>query len=92
MKHISNEQKAREIANDNCTHICLADCSAESYFGSENDCYKAAMEAMEWKDEQILQWLKENLAKETFTMFTSESQGVINFEPTIKAFEKFIKQ
>lgn len=52
MEHISNEEKARKIANDNCTHICLADCSAESYFSSENDCYKAAMEAMEWKDEQ----------------------------------------
>jgi hypothetical protein len=52
MEHISNEEKAREIANDCCTHICLADCSAESYFGSENDCYKAAMEAMSWKDKE----------------------------------------
>lgn len=49
---MTNEQKAKEIANNNCTHICLADCSAESYFSSENDCYKAAIKAMEWKDKE----------------------------------------
>lgn len=75
MKHISNEQKAREIANDNCTHICLADCSAESYFSSENDCYKAAMQAMAWKDKErkelwritrnhYQEWAEEQIAQE----------------------------
>ena len=52
MKHVSNARKAKEIANDNCTHICLADCSSESYFSSENDCYNAAMQAMQWKDKR----------------------------------------
>lgn len=47
---MTNEEKAREIANNNCTHICMEDCSAESYFSSENDCYKSALEAMQWKD------------------------------------------
>lgn len=75
MKHISNARKAREIANDNCTHICLADCSAESYFSSENDCYKAAMQAMKWKDEErkelwritrnhYQEWAEEQIAQE----------------------------
>lgn len=75
MKHISNEQKAREIANDNCTHICLADCSAESYFSSENDCYNAAMQAMKWKDKErkelwritrnhYQEWAEEQIAQE----------------------------
>lgn len=49
-----NIEKAEEIAHYNCTHICLADCSAESYFSSENDCYKAAMKMAEWKDSQCL--------------------------------------
>lgn len=52
MEQVSNEVKARKIANNNCTHICLADCSAESYFSSENDCYKAALEAMSLKDKE----------------------------------------
>ena len=71
----ANERKAREIANDNCTHICLADCSAESYFSSENDCYKAAMQAMQWKDKErkelwritrnhYQEWAEEQIAKE----------------------------
>ena len=75
MEHISNEQKAIEIANDNCTHICLADCSAESYFSSENDCYKAAMQAMKWKDKErkelwritrnhYQEWAEEQIAQE----------------------------
>jgi hypothetical protein len=71
----ANERKAREIANDNCTHICLADCSAESYFSSENDCYKAAMQAMKWKDKErkylwritrnhYQEWAEEQIAQE----------------------------
>ena len=50
---MKNEEKAREIANDNCTHICMEDCSAESYFSSEIDCLKSALAAMEWKDKQL---------------------------------------
>lgn len=50
---MKNEDKAKEISNNNCTHICLADCSAESYFSSEIDCYKTAMEMAEWKDRQL---------------------------------------
>lgn len=47
---MSNEDKSREIANNNCTH---ANCShGEHYFTSELDCYKAAMEMAEWKDNQ----------------------------------------
>lgn len=61
---MTNAEKAREIANDNCTHLCLADCSTESYFSSENDCYNAAIEAMEWKEEQMIEkaadWLNEH--------------------------------
>lgn len=56
------QEKAKEIANDNCTHICLADCSAESYFSSENDCYKAALQAMQWKDKQFAVLLRTELA------------------------------
>lgn len=48
---MTNEEKSREIANDNCTH---ANCShGEHYFTSELDCYKAAMEMAEWKDDQM---------------------------------------
>lgn len=47
---MNNEKKAREIANNNLTH---AHCShGEHFFTSESDCYKAAMEMAEWKDEQ----------------------------------------
>lgn len=53
-KNMTNEEKAEKIANNNCTHICLADCSAESYFSSENDCYKTAMEMAEWKEKEML--------------------------------------
>lgn len=83
----TNEEKARDIGKDWYNAECFG-VAMDSDIVAE----QAALEMAEWKDEQFLQWLKENLAKETFTMFTSKSQGVINFEPVIKAFEKFIKQ
>lgn len=62
---MTNEDKAREIANNNCTHICTAECSEESYFSSEIDCYKAAMEMAEWKEKQMIdkacEWLESSL-------------------------------
>ena len=53
---MKNEDKAREIAVDNCTH---AGCShGEHYFSSGCDCYKSAMQMADWKDEGFLEWLK----------------------------------
>lgn len=49
-EHVDDEEKAREIAHNNCTH---AHCShGEDFFTSEGDCYKAAMEMAEWKEQQ----------------------------------------
>lgn len=48
---MTNEEKAIEIANNNCTH---AHCShGEHYFTSVGDCYRAAKEMAAWKDEQF---------------------------------------
>ena len=81
---MTNEEKARNIVS-----VIFERSDNVSFYEMS---VKSALEAMHWKDEQFLQWLKENLAKETFTMFTSKSQGVINFEPVIKAFEELNKQ
>ena len=85
----ANERKAREIANDNCTHICLADCSAESYFSSENDCYKAALQAMKWKDKEskelwritrnhYQEWAEEQIAKEKQQLIDKAMKVICN--------------
>lgn len=92
---ITNEEKAKEIANDNCTHICLADCSAESYFGSENDCYKAAMEMAQWKDElfakekrQLIDkawdWLTNQKGEHTKEDFIKAMKGEQSYENSYK--------
>lgn len=83
MKYISNQQKAKEIANDNCTHICLADCSAESYFSSENDCYNAAMQMAQWKDEQY-----KELKEATQTLYESARKVAQLYEPLQLALNK----
>ena len=76
----ANERKAREIANDNCTHICLADCSAESYFSSENDCYKAALQAMKWKDKESKELVFETELLGKFTVVAFDFYDAVEHE------------
>lgn len=50
---MTNGQKAREIADKN-----------ERFYGGEyesfNECYKAAMEMAEWKEQQMIDWVRKN--------------------------------
>lgn len=50
---MTDNDKALEIANNCCSHICL-ECNGESYFTSEHDCYNAAMEMAKWKEEEVI--------------------------------------
>jgi len=84
---MTNEKKARKIANDNCTHICMEDCSVERYFSSENDCYKSALEAMRLKDKEWAERFKkafEGLWTASFNVnnFSGKSEITIEFKCT----------
>jgi hypothetical protein len=48
----TNEEKAREIANNCSTEIIGAEVSDETYITTEPDCYDAALTMAKWKDEQ----------------------------------------
>lgn len=50
---MTNEDKAREIANNSSTKIVGAEVSDETYITTEPDCYTAAMTMAKWKDERI---------------------------------------
>ena len=52
-KTMTNEEKAREIANNCSTKIVGAEVSDETYITTEPDCYTAAMAMAQWKDERI---------------------------------------
>lgn len=45
---MTNEEKAQEIARNTYTYLSFGDMS----FSSEKGCYKAAIEAMQWKDKE----------------------------------------
>ena len=90
---MTNEEKARKYLlyeHKSPLNNILHQCDLKTEFQYHKDIETAFIKGAEWKDEKHLKWLKENLAKETSTMFTSESQGVINFEPVIEAFKKYL--
>lgn len=67
---MTNEEKAREIAHNCCSHIMGGELSDETCFTTEPDCCKASMEMAEWKDKQtrekwhtVLNWLERNAKK-----------------------------
>ena len=71
---MKNEEIAREIANKCSTEIIGAEVSDETYITTEPDCYTAAMEMADWKDERFeaekqalidkaCEWLRENVSK-----------------------------
>lgn len=50
---MTNEEKAREIAFNNCSHV---GCShGEHYFDSTEDCYNSAIIMAEWKEKQMIE-------------------------------------
>ena len=50
---MTNEEEAREIANNSSTKIVGAEVSDETYITTESDCYTAAITMAKWKDEQF---------------------------------------
>ena len=71
---MTNEEEAREIANNSSTKIVGAEVSDETYITTESDCYTAAITMAKWKDEQFkaekealinkaCEWLRENASK-----------------------------
>lgn len=52
MRSKSNEEKAREIANNCSTEIIGAEVNDETYITTEPDCYTAAMAMAKWKDSE----------------------------------------
>ena len=53
MEHLSNDEKADIIAGKyGSNHICE---NCWQPYDSTGDCYRSAMEAMAWKDEQFAQ-------------------------------------
>lgn len=66
---MTNEKKAKELAEDNEKSYIMYDGETETT--SYNECYQAAIEMAEWKDKQfqeekkqlvesIIEWIKEN--------------------------------
>ena len=62
MKHVSNEQKAKEIAKSNGINY-KNHSKYEDDMDSTLECYKSALEAMQWKDEEYAKE-KESFFKE----------------------------
>lgn len=78
---MTNEEKAREIANNCSTEIIGAEVSDETYITTEPDCYTAAMTMAQWKDEQLeaekqalidkaCKWLLANVSKHLHGYYT----------------------
>lgn len=79
-----DEQKAREIADKN-----------ERFYGGEyesfNECYKSAMEMAEWKNQQMIEYLYENIQSLLKDYGVSEASAdlatqlfLANFKQTMK--------
>ena len=86
-KIITNEQKAKEIAKRFHTEYrALSVCDYDSF----DDCFKSALESMEWKDEQAAQekqQLIDNACEwlEKYLFYLDKKDDVINnFKQTIK--------
>lgn len=80
---MTNEEKAREIANNCSTTIVGAEVSDETYITTEPDCYTAAMSMAQWKDEQLeaekqalidkaCEWLRNNMYEGTCEQMLSK--------------------
>ena len=81
---MTNEEKAREIANNCSTKIVGAEVSDETYITTEPDCYTAAMTMAKWKDEQstkekqalidkACEWLRKNIESDKYLSPDEES-------------------
>lgn len=64
MEHKSNEQKAKEIAENNRLNYIEGEIGwGAKIVSSEEECYDSAIQAMEWKDKELKNYLDELLAK-----------------------------
>jgi len=98
---MTNEEKAREIANNSSTKIVGAEVSDETYITTEPDCYTAAITMAKWKDEQFkaekqalidkaCEWWENELTYPTMTkadMFYKESM-IEEFKQAMKGGEQ----
>lgn len=78
-----NEQKAKEIAER-----CYLDYVDEgNMIESSEECYQSALQAMQWKDEQIdiILLTVEGCLRSFFTMRGNTKESIDNFIDAIKA-------
>lgn len=65
MGHVLNETKAREIAKSNGINY-KNHSKYEDDMDSTLECYKSALEAMDWKDEQEIEFLQSLMFHATY--------------------------
>lgn len=86
MGKISNEQKAKEIAKSNGINY-KNHSKYEDDMDSTLECYKSALEAMQWKENQIIEWLWNN-----FNIHIHDSSVIQGaFNKRFESFDDFIE-